>query len=47
METALLLTLDNSLHPVDPGSSTILVSLDLSATFDTVDDYTLNGLVFI
>ena len=36
-ETALLLTLDNILHSVDQGIFTVLVSLDLSAAFDTID----------
>ena len=36
-ETALILTLDNILHAADKGSSFVLVSLDLSAAFDTID----------
>jgi exonuclease III len=36
-ETALLCTLDNVFHSADTGSSTLLVSLDLSAAFDTID----------
>ena len=36
-ETAMILTLDNIFHSIDQGMYTILVSLDLSAAFDTVD----------
>ena len=36
-ETALLSTLDKVCHSADNGSSTILVSLDYSAAFDTID----------
>ena len=36
-ETALLLTLDNIFHSIEQGMSTVLVSLDLSAAFDTID----------
>lgn len=36
-ETALLCTLDHVYHSADLGKSTILVSLDLSAAFDTID----------
>jgi len=36
-ETALLCTLDQVFHSADLGKSTILVSLDLSAAFDTID----------
>ena len=36
-ETALIFTLDNILHSADQGSSSVLVSLDLSAAFDTID----------
>jgi hypothetical protein len=36
-ETALLLTLDKIYHSSDTGQSTILVSLDFSAAFDTID----------
>ena len=35
------LTLDNILHSIDQGWSTILVSLDLSAAFDTIDHLSL------
>ena len=35
-ETALLLLLDNILHAVDSGKSTLLVSLHLSAAFNTI-----------
>ena len=35
-ESALLLALDNIYHAIDTGSSTVLVSLDLSAAFDTL-----------
>ena len=40
-ETALLLTLDRIYHSIDQGFSTVLVSLDLSAAFDTIDHPTL------
>ena len=36
-ETAILSTLDNIFHSIDNGKSTLLVSLDLSAAFDTID----------
>ena len=36
-ESALLLALDNIYHATDKGSSTVLISLDLSAAFDTID----------
>ena len=36
-ETVLLLTLDNIFHSIDQGMSTVLVSLDLSAAFETID----------
>jgi hypothetical protein len=36
-ETAILSTLDHIYHSCDLGMSTVLVSLDLSAAFDTVD----------
>ena len=36
-ETALLGILDNILHSADQGSSSVLVSLDMSAAFDTID----------
>ena len=36
-ESALLLALDNIYHAIDEGSSTMLISLDLSAAFDTID----------
>ena len=36
-ETAILRTLDHIYHSCDLGRSTVLVSLDLSAAFDTVD----------
>ena len=36
-ETALLSTLDHLIHAADCGKSTLLVSLDLSAAFDTID----------
>ena len=35
-ETALTLTLDNVFHAADSGSATLLVSLDLSAAFDSI-----------
>ena len=35
-ETALTLTLDNVFHAADTGSATLLVSLDLSAAFDSI-----------
>ena len=35
-ETALILTLDNVFHAADSGSATLLVSLDLSAAFDSI-----------
>jgi len=40
-ETSLLSTLDNIYCASDIGSSTLLVSLDLSAAFDTIDHVTL------
>ena len=40
-ETALLLLLDNIFHAADSGKSTLLVSLDLSAAFDTIEHSTL------
>jgi hypothetical protein len=36
-ETALLCTLDQVFHSADLGESTVLVALDLSAAFDTID----------
>ena len=36
-ESALLLAVDNIYHAIDTGSSTVLVSLDLSAAFDTIE----------
>ena len=36
-ESALLLLLDNIYHAIDENSSTVLISLDLSASFDTID----------
>ena len=36
-ETALLCTLDNVFHSADLGKSTVLISLDLSSAFDTID----------
>ena len=36
-ETALLFTLNNCFNALDRGQSTILLSLDLSAAFDTID----------
>ena len=36
-ETALLCTLDKVFHMADNGKSTLLVSLDYSAAFDTID----------
>ena len=33
----MLLALDNIYHDIDEGSSTVLISLDLSAAFDTID----------
>ena len=43
-ELALLLALDNIYHAIDTGSSTVLVSLDLSAAFDTLEHSILNRL---
>ena len=40
-ETALLSTLNNIFLSSDSGKSTLLISLDLSAAFDTVDHNTL------
>ncbi len=40
-ETALLLTLDNIYRTSDRGLPTLLVSLDLSAAFDTIDHLVL------
>ena len=37
LSTALHLTLDNVFNSIDKGKSTLLVSLDLSAVFDTID----------
>ena len=37
METALLLALDNVYKSLDLGSSTLLITLDLSAAFDNID----------
>jgi hypothetical protein len=42
-ETALLCTLDHVFHSSDGGQSTLLVSLDLSAAFDTIDHATLTS----
>ena len=36
-ETALTFTLDNVFHAADTGSATLLVSLDLSAAFDSIN----------
>ena len=36
-ETALLCTLDHVFNSSDQGKSTVLVSLDLSSAFDTID----------
>ena len=36
-ETALLQTLDSIYHAADNSQATVLVSLDLSAAFDTID----------
>ena len=36
-ETSLLATLDSIFHSSDSGKSTLLVSLDLSAAFDSID----------
>ena len=36
-ETALLLNLDHIYHAADNGEATLLISLDLSAAFDTID----------
>ena len=36
-KTSILHTLDNILHSPDSGKSTIVISLDLSAAFDTID----------
>ena len=45
-ETALLLALDNVYSSIDQGSSTLLVSLDLSTAFDILDhDILLNRLL--
>ena len=40
-ETAFILTVDDILHSVDQGSSSVLVSLDLSAAFDTINHFIL------
>ena len=40
-ETALLQTFDNTFHSADLSQPTLLVSLDLSAAFDTIDHATL------
>ena len=40
-ETALLQTFDNIFTSADHGQPTLLVSLDLSAAFDTIDHSTL------
>ena len=40
-ETALLQTFDNIFQSADLSQPTLLVSLDLSATFDTIDHATL------
>ena len=40
-ETALLQTFDNIFHSADLSQPTLLVSLDLSAAFDTIDHATL------
>ena len=40
-ETALLFTLNNIRQSADRGKSTILVSLDLSSSFDTIDHHLL------
>ena len=42
-ESALLLALDNIYHAIDTGSSTVLVSLDLSAAFDTLEHSVLRN----
>ena len=42
---ALLLALDNIYHAIDEGSSTVLISLDLSAAFDTIDHTILLSLL--
>ena len=36
-KTSLLLTLDRIFHSIDQGSSTVLISLDLNAAFNTID----------
>ena len=36
-ETSVLHTLDNILFSSDSGKSTVIISLDLSAAFDTID----------
>ena len=36
-DLALLLALDNIYHAIDEGSSTVLISMDLSTAFDTID----------
>ena len=38
---ALLLSLDNIFHAIDTGSSTVLISLDLSSAYDTIEHSTL------
>ena len=43
-ESALLLAVDNIYHAIDRGSSTVLVLLDLSAAFDTIEHSVLNRL---
>ena len=40
-ESSLLSTMDNIFNSSDQGSSTLLISLDLSAAFDTIDHPTL------
>ena len=45
-ETALLFTLDSIYRAADQGHPTVLVSLDLSAAFDTIDHHILLSRLF-
>ena len=44
-ETALLLSVNNICHEIDNGNCSLLVSLDLSSAFDTVDHSILTNLL--